>query len=73
MAEFNEYYQYETLQGDTWDSIALDFYNDETYASIIMQANPDHIKTLIFSAGASLVIPIVEDTPAVTLPPWKRG
>lgn len=68
-----KYYEYETLDGDTWDSIALDFYDNEYYASKIMEANPDYIKTLIFGAGIKLKIPILDETAPSTLPPWKRG
>jgi len=42
-------------------------------ASLIIQANPDYADTLIFGAGVSLLIPVVEniETPE-TLPPWRR-
>lgn len=65
---------YITVGGDTFDSLALLFYNDEKLASTIIQANPDHCDTLIFEAGISLTIP--EAAAAVmpqTLPPWRRG
>lgn len=65
---------YITVEGDTFDSLALLFYNDEKLASMIIQANPDHCDTLIFEAGVSLTIP--EAAAAVmpqTLPPWRRG
>jgi phage tail protein X len=68
----DKYYIYETLQGDTFDMIALDFYNDEVYASTIIQANPDYRNILIFDAGIKLIIPIIDEPTAVTLPPWKR-
>lgn len=62
-----------TVDGDTFDALALDYYNDEKLASTIIQANPDYCDTLIFDAGVSLVIP---ETYAVTypetLPPWRR-
>lgn len=65
---------YITVEGDTFDSLALLFYNDEKLASTIIQANPDHCDTLIFEAGVSLTIP---EAAAVvmpeTLPPWRRG
>jgi phage tail protein X len=67
------YFEYETLQGDTFDSIALDFYNDETQASTIIQANPLHRKILTFSSGVTLKIPIIEQQAADSIPPWKRG
>ena len=65
---------YITVEGDTFDSIALHFYNNEKLASTIIQANPDYCDTLIFDAGVSLIIP--EAAAAVmpeTLPPWRRG
>lgn len=67
------YFEYETITGDTFDSIALDFYNDEVNASTIIQANPLHRTVIIFSAGVSLKIPIMEQQPADSMPPWKRG
>jgi phage tail protein X len=67
-----EYYEYTTLQGDTYDSIALDFYNDEAKASIIIQANQAHRKTILFNAGVVLKIPIIEEDQSDSLPPWKK-
>lgn len=69
----NKYYEYETLEGDTWDSIALDFYNNEFKATDIMKINLEHIKTIVFKAGIILKIPIIEEERiSSTLPPWKR-
>ena len=65
-------FQYITLAGDNFDSIALDFYNDESLSSQIIQANPSHRNTILFSGGQLLQIPIVEIQAADTLPPWKR-
>ena len=63
-----------TVEGDTFDALALEFYNDEKLAHYIIQANPDYCDVLIFGAGAELKIPIVENpqTPQ-SLPPWRRG
>ncbi len=62
-----------TVQGDTFDALALEFYEDEKLASAIMQANPDYCDTLIFDAGVKLSIPdAVDVTPPETLPPWRR-
>lgn len=68
----NKFYQYETLQGDTFDMIALDFYNDESLASEIIKSNPEYCSTIVFDAGIVLLIPIIEETAPSTLPPWKR-
>lgn len=63
-----------TAEGDTFDALALAYYNNEKLASTIIQANPDHCATLIFDAGVSLFIP---DASTVafpeTLPPWRRN
>ncbi len=65
---------YTTKQGDTFDSIAFDYYTEEKLASVIIQANTKYADVLIFDAGIDLIIPYIEeneDTPA-SLPPWAR-
>ena len=62
-----------TAQGDTFDALALEYYNDEKLASTIIQANLDHCSTLIFEAGIHLTIPdVLSVTYPQTLPPWRR-
>lgn len=68
----NGYFVYTTMQGDTFDMLALDAYNDEFKAHVIIQANPEHANTLIFDAGVGLKIPYITEESAETLPPWKR-
>ena len=63
---------YKTIQGDTFDSISLDFYDDEYLASEIIKLNPDHISTLVFDKDVELKIPVIETTLNESLPPWKR-
>lgn len=62
-----------TIEGDTFDALALEIYNDEQQASLIIGANLDYCDVLIFEAGVKLRIPIVDEveTPE-TLPPWRR-
>lgn len=68
------YTSYATKEGDAFDSIALEYYNNEMLASLIMEANPDRCDVLIFDAGVKLSIPIVDSVEAPdTLPPWRRG
>ena len=65
---------YVTVEGDTFDMLALTFYNQEKLASVIIQANPDYCDTLIFEAGIPLVIPdVAEVTLPESLPPWRRN
>lgn len=62
-----------TVAGDTFDSLALQYYTDEKMASAIIQANLDYCDTLIFEAGIELTIPAVSAvTLPETLPPWRR-
>lgn len=72
MIEYFKYYLYETLSGDTFDSIALDFYDNEYLASEIIKLNPEHTKALIFKAGVVLKIPVITEEVSTMLPPWKR-
>ena len=67
------YKEYITQEGDTYDALAVDFYEDELMASHIIQMNPRYMETLIFEAGIMLRIPVLENSerPA-TLPPWRR-
>jgi len=68
----DKYYTYVTLEGDTFDCIALDFYNEETQSSTIIKANLQHRKVITFKAGVELKIPIIEQEPTSSLPPWKK-
>lgn len=69
----DRYIPYVTAQGDTFDLLALAAYSDEMLSSAIIQANPDHCDVLIFDAGISLRIPVLDEVELpVSLPPWRR-
>lgn len=72
-AAITGYNYIKTVEGDTFDALALEFYDDEKQAGLIIQANPDYCDVLIFEADVELKIPIVEfvELPE-TLPPWRR-
>ena len=64
---------YRTVQGDTWDLIALKVYPElggEKFTSVLMDANPEHVETVIFSAGVELSSPEVSVPVSRRLPPW---
>ncbi len=66
---------YFTVQGDTWDSIALKFYNNEKLMHCLLKANPKHLKTVVFSANVQLNIPKVDVSiigTNINLPSWRR-
>ena len=68
---------YTTVQGDTWDSVAFRFYNDENRADDLMKANPDKIEWFIFDSGVELVIPELAELEAERIsrdyPEWRRA
>lgn len=73
MPNITGYNTIKTVEGDTFDGLALEYYNDEKQATLIISQNLDHCDTLIFEAGVELRIPIVEDVELPeTLPPWRR-
>lgn len=63
---------YTTIQGDTWDMIALQKMGSEYYMDRLMSANQKHIDTAVFEAGIKLTIPAISIPVADNLPPWKR-
>lgn len=66
---------YTTIQGDTWDYIALKELGSEMYMHLLLKENPDHANIEIFSAGVILNIPDIPEGAVIadTLPPWKKG
>lgn len=63
---------YTTVQGDTWDLIAYKVYGDEKLMSVLIEANPTYLETVIFSAGVTLNIPEVVPVEETIKPPWMR-
>ena len=64
---------YNTIQGDTWDGIAVKVYGDEKYLNNLLEENQQHRDVLIFPAGAQLILPDIEVQTTTILPPWKKG
>lgn len=64
---------YVTTQHDTWDIIAKKQLGSEYLMHQLIEANPDHRETVIFSAGVVLTIPDPVEPVTQTLPPWKES
>lgn len=65
--------KYRTVQGDTWDIIAVKQYRElggEKWTSVLIDANPKYIETVVFSAGCELEVPEVRVPASRMLPPW---
>lgn len=64
---------YKTVQGDTFDIIAKKCYKNELYIHLIMQANPEHIQTIVFNSGIELKIPDIDTSVKVSQQtPWRE-
>lgn len=66
--------KYTTRQGDTFDELALQVYDSEKKAHLLIEANLDYADVLTFDAGTVLTIPVNDDIVLPeTLAPWRRG
>ncbi|WP_110933808.1 tail protein X [Paenibacillus bouchesdurhonensis] len=63
---------YTTIQGDTWDGISFKLFGEERFSVQLMNANPGHIETVVFSGNIVLHVPELPAEQSQTLPPWKR-
>lgn len=64
---------YTTVQGDTFDMIALDYYNDEHLAMTVAQANPDYAGVIVFDARDSAADSGDRAGGGFLAAAWKRG
>ena len=67
--------EYITRQGDTWDVISKRLYGDERFMDVLIRANVNHRKTVVFSYCNRLAAPEINTQSAayeLNLPPWKR-
>lgn len=63
---------YKTIQGDTWDGIAVKVYGDEKYMNKLLEANQAYREMIIFPANVSLYLPDMQAQTTTILPPWKK-
>ena len=63
---------YKTIQGDTWDGIAVKVYGDEKYMNELLDANQAYREIIIFPANVSLSLPDIQTQTTTILPPWKK-
>ena len=74
MPNISGYYTYTTQEGDTFDLLALDMYDDEKMAHYIIQENPDYSDMIVFPGGVELQLPIISgDELSDTVAPWRRS
>lgn len=56
-------YTYRTVAGDTWDSVAYMFYQDEFYSTWLMKSNPKLLRTnrVLLPSGCEMNIPTTSE------------
>jgi len=73
-------YVYVCAAGESFDSIALEIWRDEKYASELMCANPEQCGKAVFTGNETLYVPVVnvpdeQESPAAAsggTAPWKE-
>lgn len=65
---------YETRQGDTWDIIAKEVYDDEAQMGILLQNNLQYIDVWVFESGCMIYVPELEDAlyEEDDIPDWRE-
>ncbi len=63
--------EYQTIAGDTWDSIAYEQLGSEKYMGLLMEANPELIAYVVFDSGVSIQIPEVPKEDVADSALWK--
>lgn len=74
-------FAYACSAGETFDSVSLAVYGDETYACDLMCMNPSLVRTPVFAGGEILLLPVVEvaegdpeeESYMPPTAPWKEG
>lgn len=65
--------EYITSEGDTWDMLSLQAYDEERLASHIIKANPHLSDIIVFEAGQKITIPVFDTvTKSEDVAPWRR-
>lgn len=65
---------YTTRQGDTWDMIAKEVYDDESQIGLLLQNNIQYVGVWIFGAGCVITVPDLpdEDDKEDDMPDWRE-
>ncbi|WP_313579557.1 tail protein X [Lacrimispora sp.] len=63
---------YNTVQGDTWDTIAKKVYGAEKHLDYLMKNNFNLLDHFIFPAGIVVNTPSLPDRKAKGIPEWRR-
>lgn len=59
--------------GDTWDMLALDYYDEEMLAPLLLRYNPSLDSIVVFEDNMEIVVPIIDESTAASLPVWRQA
>ena len=63
---------YTTKSGDSFDLISYQQLGSELFTPQLINANPEHITTFIFSEGVELTLPTIQAQASTSKLPWKN-
>ena len=69
---WDDYDLYKAVRGDTWDDIAAQAYGDGALMSVLLCANPELCRVVVFKGGELIRIPLIDEAASDELPPWRR-
>lgn len=66
--------KYTAARGDTFDKLALQLFNDELKASVIVGVNERFANVLMFEGGETLFLPTIDNGGDIdrSVAPWRR-
>lgn len=77
MSNRQEYLQHIASDGDRWDSLSYQYYGDAIGYERIITANDDMAISTVLTAGAIVLIPIIDEIQAqpttADVPFWLRA
>ncbi len=68
------YIEHITRDGERWDQIAQEYYNDPLRYAPLIAANPNLAIQPMLPSGVRIIVPLLESSTPSTegLPPWMR-
>ena len=70
--KFNIVSKYVPKKYDTWDLVALRYFENEKYMDSLIYANKELDINLVLGCDAEIKIPELKKDTLNTLPPWRR-
>ena len=59
--------------GDTWDMLALDYYDEEMLAPLLLRYNPELDDIIVFEENTMIAVPDIDRDSLAAMPPWRQS